>query len=312
MLAKTKDLFLGIEIGGTKLQLVVGGKDGKILDSIRFMVAPALGAEGIQQQIEEGLNRLTAKHAIDAIGVGFGGPLNWKNGTIQVSHQIKGWNNFPLQQWLHKISGKPVLIDNDANVAALAEALVGCGKNFERVFYMTIGSGIGGGLILGGEIYHGRVPGEIEIGHIRLDKHNKTLESACSGWAVNDKIKQYIKISPTSLLATLFKDHSGPEALLLQPALEQKDGAALQIFSELTDDLAFGLSHVIHLLHPDILIIGGGLSLIGESFKSAIEEKIPYYVMKAFFPPPVLHLAELKQHVVPIGALVLAAKAVNS
>ena len=90
-----------------------------------------------------------------------------------------------MREWLQQVSDAPVFIDNDANVAALGEAIHGAGAGFNIVFYMTIGSGIGGGLIIDKKIYHGAFPGEAEVGHLRLNKKGETLESLCSGWAVD-------------------------------------------------------------------------------------------------------------------------------
>lgn len=300
--------FLGIEIGGTKLQLATGDGDGNIQKKIRFPIASSGGAASIQVQLKQGLKELISDDII-AIGVGFGGPVDYRSGTICTSHQVAGWNNFNLVQWLQEQTGKPVAIENDANTAALAEALYGSGKEHHTVFYMTIGSGVGGGLISHGEIYHGAIPGEVEVGHLRLNKEGHTLEERCSGWAVNQKVKKAIAHQPAGLLAQLSRSHNGAEAVLLQPALEKKDKAGMQIMDEVADDLAFALSHVVHLFHPDLLVIGGGLSLLKEHLLQPIKEKLPRYVMPAFLPPPAVVTAALEEDVVPLGALALAKRA---
>lgn len=300
--------LLGIEIGGTKLQLVVSDSSGRIEQTVRHAIDSTGGAESIRMQISDGLKSLGASQDFAAIGVGFGGPVNRKTGTVRVSHQVSGWADFNLTQWLHELTGKPVVIENDANTAALAEALYGSGKGYIRVFYMTIGSGIGGGMILNGEIYYGKEPGEVEVGHLRLNKGGDTLESKCSGWAVNKKVRAYIDQNPDSLLAQLSNDRSAPESATLQPALDRGDVAAHRIMEEVSDDLAFALSHVVHLFHPDVIIIGGGLSLLKEHLRKPIIQKLPQYVMKAFLPPPPVQIATLGEQVVPIGALELAKK----
>jgi glucokinase len=196
-------------------------------------------------------------------------------------------------------------------VAALAEALHGCGKGFDLVFYMTIGSGIGGGLVVNGQVYHGAAPGEVEIGHVRLSKDGTTLESECSGWAVNKKVRDYITNHPESLLAQL-AGNNAPEATLLLPALQKNDAAAQHIISSIADDLAFALAHVVHLFHPQTIIIGGGLSLLGEWLRLPVAERLPQYVMHAFLPPPLVQLTALQENVVPAGALHLAKTTYNS
>jgi glucokinase len=298
--------FIGIEIGGTKLQLVSGDSCATILQSIRYSVDPSKGAVNIREKIQEGIEKLFFDNYIDAIGVGFGGPVDWKTGTIQLSHQVEGWANFNIVNWLHNITGKPIWVDNDANIAALAEAKHGSGKGYNNVFYITIGSGIGGGMVINQKIYHGRIPGEAEIGHLRLDKNGITLESKCSGWAVNKKVREYIQLNPSGRLAQLAVNKPIPEAALLKPALEEHDLAANQIINEIADDISFALSHVVHLFHPDIIVIGGGLSLLGDHLKFPVKERLPSYLMKAFLPSPDIEIAALGENVVPVGALELA------
>lgn len=303
--------FLGIEIGGTKLQLATGAANGEIINKKRYTIAADGGAAAIRQQLEEGLH-LLGVNGVAAIGVGFGGPVDWQAGTIKVSHQVTGWNDVNLVQWITALTNKPVIIDNDANTAALAEAAHGNGKGYERVFYLTIGSGIGGGLIIDGKIYHGRVPGEVEVGHLRLTKAGDTLEDRCSGWAVNKTVRTVIEQHPGCLLSQLSKDRHGPEAILLKPALEKEDAIAKKIMKDVADDLSFALSHVIHLFHPDVIIIGGGLSLLGNHLLEPVQYGLEAYVMKAFLPPPVVKLALLGEDVVPLGAIELAKNAYNN
>src|SRR5215212_3286149 len=120
--------YLGIEIGGTKLQLLVADANGDIEQSLRFAIDAASGAESIRDQISKGLKDINSFNEIAAIGVGFGGPVDWKTGTIRTSHQVAGWANFNLSRWLYEITGKHAAVENDANAAALAEAIYGCGK----------------------------------------------------------------------------------------------------------------------------------------------------------------------------------------
>ncbi|HZO84336.1 MAG TPA: ROK family protein, partial [Verrucomicrobiae bacterium] len=195
--------FLGIEIGGSKLQLFVGDASAKILERCRLTVDPKRGGDGIRAQIAENLPLLLKKSDVAAIAVGFGGPVDRRTGRIARSHQIEGWSDFDLQGWLRELSGKPVLIDNDANMGALGEALHGAGKGFDPVFYVTLGSGVGGGLAVNGEIYHGAAPGESEIGHLRLDREGTIVEERCSGWAVDRKIRELKKSGRPSALADL-------------------------------------------------------------------------------------------------------------
>ena len=111
-------MFLGIEIGGTKLQLVAGGPEAEIQHRCKLQVDPKLGAAGIRVQIKKALPELTRKWQVKSVGVGFGGPVDWKTGKICRSHQVEGWSEFDLAGWLNQLAGARVVVDNDANVAA--------------------------------------------------------------------------------------------------------------------------------------------------------------------------------------------------
>ncbi|MGM9510479.1 ROK family protein [Larkinella sp. GY13] len=295
---------LGIEIGGTKLQLVAG-EATTLRHHFRFAVDKSRGAAGILAHIDDTLRQLP--EPIQTIGVGFGGPVDTQTGRIATSHQIEGWAGFGLGEWLRqRTAAQRIRVENDANVAALGEALHGAGRTFRQVFYVTLGSGVGGGLVIDGQIYHGMPPGETEIGHLRLDKTGTTLESVCSGWAVDREIREALtNLPPDSILKKVVGAAQTGEARFLREAFDRGDPTAQRIFGRLADDLAFGLSHVVHLLHPDVIVLGGGLSLTGEPLRSAVEQRLPAYLMGAFQPGPAVRLAELGENTVPIGALSL-------
>jgi glucokinase len=297
--------FLGIEIGGTKLQLVLGDEQKQILKRFRFVVDLSAGAEGIRHHIQETLTELKSE-PIKAIGVGFGGPIDRFTGKIWKSYHINGWSDFSLTEWVRDLAGVPVVVDNDANVAALGEAHLGAGQDFESVFYVTMGSGIGAGLVINQSIYHGALPGECELGHVRLDKIGRTVELSCSGWAVDEKIRRVTESHPSGELARLTKGMNVGQAKALRQAIDSNDQQAVKILHETCDDFAFGLSHAVHLFHPETVVLGGGLSLVGEPLRKLVEQKLTRYIMDAFQPGPVIQLSALKEDAVPVGALVLA------
>ncbi len=301
---------LGIEIGGTKLQLVVGESSGHIVARRRLTVDIAGGGAGIREQIAAALPELLGEFKPAAIGVGFGGPVDRASGRIAVSHQVEGWSGFDLAGWLRELSGLPVTIENDANTAALSEALCGAGRGHRVVFYMNMGSGVGGGLVVDGKIFHGAAPGEAEIGHVRLDKSGVTVEQRCSGWAVDGKIRAAIAHEPASTLARLCADTNSGEARHLVAALAANDALAQRILTEVAEDLAFALSHVTHLFHPQVIVLGGGLSLVGEPLRLAVAARLPGFLMEVFGRGPELKLAQLGEDAVTVGALLMASYSV--
>jgi len=297
---------LGIEIGGTKLQIVVGDSSSRIVERRRLTVNPRRGGAGIRDQIQSTLGELLVQFRLEAIGVGFGGPVDRENGRICRSHQIEGWTDFDLGAWLGSIAKVPVRVENDANTATLGEALQGAGVGFNPVFYVTLGSGVGGGLVVDGKIYHGATPGEAEIGHVRLDRSGTIVESRCSGWAVDARIRELTKVAPDSALAKLCAGSTSGEARFLVAAIQKNDSGARRILEATTEDLAFGLSHVVQLLHPEVIVLGGGLSLIGEPLRAGVETALRRFTMEAFLPGPAIRLAALGEDAVPVGALELA------
>ncbi len=298
---------LALEIGGTKLQLFVGDSAGQIFQRWRYDVDAARGGAGIRACIESALPDILRAYEIAGIGVGFGGPVDWRTGQICCSHQIEGWSEFQLGDWLRALTGLPVTVDNDANCGALGEALRGAGQGSDPVFYVTLGSGVGGGLAVDGKIFHGAKPGESEIGHVRLDKAGTIVEHRCSGWAADAKVRAAVEANPSSVLARLSADLERAQARALVPALQEDCPLARRILNEVSEDLAFGLSHVTHLMHPEVIVLGGGLALVGEPLRAAVEAALARFVMEAFAPGPRIALAALREDAVPVGALLLAA-----
>ncbi|PIZ45714.1 MAG: sugar kinase [Armatimonadetes bacterium CG_4_10_14_0_8_um_filter_66_14] len=323
------DHLLALEIGGTKLQLVQGDRDARILGRRRITVDPALGAPPIREAIQRRLRELTANGNTAAIGVGFGGPVDMTTGKIAVSHQVEGWADFPLRGWLEELTGLPAQVENDSNAATLAEAVKGAGAGYGKVFYTNFGSGMGGGMAIDGQLYHGATPGEAEIGLMQFDREGTNFESRCCGWAVDAKVRAYIAERPDSLLARVAGDghtrellevreyaargghqgqagRDGGEARYLLPAIHAGDSAARAILEETAEDIAFALSHVMHLFHPEVVVLGGGLSLIGEPLREAVARFVPGFLTKSFRPGPDIRLSSLGEDVVCVGALLLA------
>jgi glucokinase len=304
--------YLGIEIGGSKLQLVTGTGDGDVVDRQQLAVDRSLGGAGIRGQIESEVRRLQPLFQWNAVGVGYGGPVDWTTGRICCSHHVPGWEDFPLGEWLRELTGIPVAVDNDTNVAGFGESQRGAGVGKNPVFYTNSGSGVGGGLVVDGKIYHGAKPGEAEFGHLRLDTRGTIVEERCSGWAVDKQVLEITGREPASILARFAAGAGGSEARALGPALAANCPFARQILNRTAADLAFALSHVVHLFHPEVIVLGGGLALIGEPWRAAVAAAVPRFVMAAFAPGPSVELTALGENAVPAGALLLAKTARES
>ncbi|HQF14251.1 MAG TPA: ROK family protein [Thermogutta sp.] len=189
--------YLGIEIGGTKLQVGVGTGNGPPLLAIRRMeVDRSKGAEAIRRHILELARPLIAQYHPEAIGIAFGGPIDAAKGRTLRSHHVAGWEEFPLVEWCGSELGLPAVMGNDADLAGWAEATFGAGKGHRTVFYITVGTGIGGALIHEGKIYTGAHGIAAEIGHLRpgLDAYSPKddLESISAGWGIAAQAEAFI------------------------------------------------------------------------------------------------------------------------
>jgi glucokinase len=317
-------LLLGIEIGGTKLQLGVGYGDGVILDLERRAVEPENGAEGVRAQILAAAGALIARSTerhelVEAVGVGFGGPVDTTHGVVTTSHQIADWDGFPLAEWLSSRLVIPrVTIQNDADTAGLGEARFGAGAGLSPVFYVTVGSGIGGGLIINGRIYRGAGAGAAEIGHLWIwdprSCKQQRLEDIASGWAIARAGRAVVATDAASDLETgmLFRLSGGEPSrvtgeVVVNAALE-KDPVATAILAHATRAVALGLAHVVTLLAPRRVILGGGVSAIPDRlWLNPIRERLAELVFVPFRNQYDVVTASLGEEVVVHGALALAA-----
>jgi glucokinase len=298
-------MFLGIEIGGTKLQIGLGRGDGNLLALERLPVNVAEEAAGIRRQILKAVPRL-----LDAAGVpranlrgiafGFGGPVDDQSRRVLRSHQVSGWDDFPLADWAEQNFGIPTVLGNDADAAGLAEALFGAGHGLSPIFYVTVGSGIGGALVVDGQIYRGSGRGAGEIGHLwvvhdvhhrdpgSLDPTWRPLELCSSGWAI---ARAAGADSVQSVVA----------------AVAAGDAGARQVLDTARRRLALALTHVIALCGPRRIIIGGGVSLMGEAmFFEPLRAEVSAWVFKPFADCYDIVPAALGEEVVVHGALALA------
>ncbi|MDB5389770.1 MAG: hypothetical protein JWM11_5416 [Planctomycetaceae bacterium] len=356
MTATMQRSVIGIEIGGTKLQLAVGqGQSAEFNQFWRGPINAEQGAESIRQQILLAVPELLAsanltKGDIAGLGIAFGGPVDANRGMTLLSNQVAGWEQFPIVDWVRENLGWPAALQNDADSAALAESRFGAGRGFDPVMYVTVGSGIGGGLILGGKIFRGCGAGALEIGHLRpgqLPRHiplsGDTVESIASGFGITERARRTIQdyfataaYARSQFAATQpkqtnldveFQQRLDPRLQRFAKLLELAEGDAINITTAkvaqaavLGDALALGLladathaigwalAQAITLINPARIVIGGGVSLIGEElFFGPVRRACEQFVF-----PPFRGLAEivpagLGEEVVVHGAVAVAA-----
>ena len=330
-------MYLGIEIGGTKLQLGVGQGDGcELFELEQVQIDPTQGAAGILEHIQRAGHRLLERQEVTRIGIGFGGPVDVARGLVTKSHQIAGWDQMPLVDWCQRTLGLPTRMDNDCNVAALAEARFGAGRGHRAVFYVTVGTGVGGGLVIDGDLFGSDRPAIAEIGHLRPDPQNDlpdaTVESVASGWGIVSGAISRLRQNPSQQQNAQTEQKNGPNlrgnqaqppaglwarchgdldrltAEIVAGAARDGEPLALEVMQTATNTLGWAIAQVITLLAPNIIVIGGGVSKIGQAmFFEPLKREARRYV----FPPLAgsfqIVPATLGDRVVVHGALALAA-----
>jgi glucokinase len=315
-------MYLGIEIGGTKLQLGVGdGKSAELAELVRHDVDSQRGAAGILEQIERTGASLIRKHDIERIGIGFGGPVDSAAGITTKSHQVEGWENFPLAQWCLESLGKPAVIGNDCDCAALAEARHGAGRGAKIVFYVTVGTGIGGGLVVEGRLHGSGRPAAAEIGHLRpgpmAREPELTVERMASGPGIAALAERRVtcfedheQAGAKDLMARCHRDFSQLTAKLVAEAAVDGNELARDILFQSYRYLGWAVAQVITLIAPEVVVIGGGVSLIGEEFFfQPLREVVPGYVFPPLASSYRIVPAGLGELAVVHGAIALAAGA---
>ncbi len=341
-------MFLGIEIGGTKLQLGVGLGDGSRLTVLeRLYVRYQDGAEGILAKLEQIALPLIAQYRVAAVGIGFGGPVDADAGRTLLSHQVDGWGDFPLIDWCREKLGAPAVLGNDSDLAGLAEARFGAGRGREVVFYTNIGSGIGGALVIGGELYRGGGGIASELGHLRVgpqsDRPDQTVESIASGWGIAAAARTYVS-DPDSHALSLAPDEGRPwhpeavrHRLIAREEADEKYAADLrrrcdsdieqlsaaivaeaaaagnqlarEIYDHVCRTYGWAIAQMITLLAPNAVVIGGGVALAGEELLLApLREYVDRYVFPPLRETFEIVPAALGEEMVVHGALALAAE----
>ena len=319
-------MFLGIEIGGTKLQFGVGPGEGPPLPILRRIdVEPEDGAAGILRQIEQIGRRLIQEYEVEALGIGFGGPVASDTGRTVTSHQIDGWDDFPIVDWCRDKFGLSTVLSNDSDAAGLAEARFGAGKGNRVVFYTNVGSGIGGALVIDGNLFRGGSGIAAELGQVRpgldAEQPNQTIESIASGWGITTQVRARLVSrdvpspdvrTPQLDAADLIRRAGGrPDRLntkIIARAAEEGNHLARDVFDRACRTFGWGIAQVVTLLAPNVVVVGGGVSLVAEDlFLMPLRDYVNRYVFPPLAATFEIRRANLGEEVVLHGVLALAA-----
>jgi glucokinase len=283
-MTKRPTFIIGLDLGGTKISAGALSEDGKHAHGIRSVATqPELGAEGVVDRIIgviEGvildtINETGATRK-DFVGIGVGapGPLDREKGIVVVAPNL-GWKDFPLRDRIGSRLGLPVTLDNDANCATVGEWWLGAARGGRNVVGITIGTGIGGGLILNGELYHGSSDVAGEIGHTTIDvngRHCKCgnygcLEAYASGPAIATRAREALVREDTASLLPAMVDGQLDKitAEVVYDAAKKGDGLANEIVRDTARYLGAGIATLLNVVNPDVIVIAGGVTRAGEA-----------------------------------------------
>ncbi|HYG11319.1 MAG TPA: ROK family protein [Pyrinomonadaceae bacterium] len=279
----TQDAIAAIDIGGTKIALGLAGLDSRPLPFRRFPTRVARGARAIIEQAADELERMAAEAGvrIAAVGVGCGGPLDRRRGLILSPPNLPGWDEFPIVRQIEERFRVPVRLDNDANASALGEHEYGAGRGLRNLVYITISTGIGGGLIINNQLIHGVGDGAGEVGHMVVAPDGDLcgcgargcLEAMCSGTSIARRAVE--RLASDKRASTLREgDAKNIDARSVAEAARAGDPLACAVWDETIYYLARGLSNIIAALAPEAIILGGGVSTSGDQLLSPLRERV--------------------------------------
>jgi glucokinase len=270
---------LGLDIGGTKIAAGVVDTDGAVRG---FVSAPTEAQRGP----EDGIARLfdLGRRAVDeagvawdeiaAVGIGCGGPLDSKNGILIAPLHLTGWTDIPLAQLASETLGRPAVLDNDAVAACAGEHRYGAGRGTSDMVYLTISTGVGGGVVIDGQLHRARSGNGGELGHVTVDWHGRR----CRGCGRRGCLEAYSSGTSIAERAHEAGMHGASAADVAQAALAG-NAIAAKLWDETCEALACGIVSIANLFEPEVVVLGGGVMRTGEQLLSPVRELVAEQVI---------------------------------
>lgn len=284
---------IGFDLGGTNMGASVVSLEGKILHSSECATLSNEPSENIIGRIKNLIRDCfdySKSNNLEVLSVGIGCPglIDSNTGVVRFSPNIPSWNNVEIGKILSDEFSVPVSIDNDVRVAALGEYAFGAGRNYKNIVCITVGTGVGGAIILDGKLMRGSTQSMGELGHITLKKDGPKcgcgnygcLEALASSTAIIRKAKDVIEKGLSPIMKKMLDDGQNLNAYLVTKASEQGDKEASRIMRETGEWLGIGLSTIINIINPEVIIIGGGVSLAGDILFNPMKEEISKRALK--------------------------------
>ena len=287
---------IGVDLGGTTVKSGLVSTTGEILCENKLPTRADEGPDAVIGQIEAGIRELMARDGspkAPAIGIGAPGVVN-DQGVVQAPPNLKGWDSVPLAEELMKrLPGQRVVVENDANAAAIAESRFGAGRGIPNFLFVIWGTGVGGGIILNGKIHRGPTGGAGEVGHISIDFNGPACNCGGHGCVeayigqryLSQRTAERLRRHPdSSLLRLIGGDLTKLEPVYIAQAAEQGDAFAREVLSEAGRYLGVAIAAVMNMLDLRVSIIGGGISAVGDFVLDATADSVRGQVLKPLRP----------------------------
>ena len=270
-------LYGAIDLGGTKLRSIVADGSGRVLgDDIRLSRTEE-GLEAILGRMVECLDTSLAKAGVEraqlrGLGIASPGAVDSARGIVPEAPQLPGWRDVPLVRLMEERVGVPARLENDAGAAALGEHRYGAGRGSRYMLYITVSTGIGGGIIIDGEMYSGKSGAAGELGHVVIDMNGPPcgcgargcLEALASGTAIARKGEELAEGGGSPILARLRREEGRVTAETMQRAAEMGDTASREAFREAGHYFGVALASFVNIFDPEVIVIGGGVAKAGD------------------------------------------------
>jgi glucokinase len=277
---------VAVDVGGTHFHVALFDAGGRRLFVSEGRTETSGGREWMLNEIRERARELITKsdQPVESCGISFGGPVDYRQQRVSSMH-VSGWRGFRLAQWVEDNLSIKCRVDNDANAGALGEFHYGAGRGAESVLYLTISTGIGGGVVCGGGVHRGKDSMAGEVGHIQVSDAGALcscggrgcLETVCSGTAIGQRARGFARRKPEVMARTIELSSGDPDQitaeLVFRAASEGEKGAQF-IVREAARALARALLTAIRILNPDVIILGGGVALAGQTLLDPVYEYI--------------------------------------
>lgn len=275
---KEQKLILGVDLGGTKIATALATAQGEILARGRRPTPAQAGPDAVIKSICATIDKILAAKNLEpsqllGIGIAAAGIIDSDKGKVISSPNLPGWHEVPLRDAIEQRFGIPVYLGNDATLAALGEWRFGLKKGIANLIYITVSTGIGGGIIAGGKLYTGACGVAGEIGHMTIDVNGPKCncgnigcwETLASGTALaREAVKQIRGGAKTSIIELVNGDISKIDAKVVSLAAKQGDELAKELISRLGYYLGIGLVNLVNIFNPELILIGGGVAKMGD------------------------------------------------